>query len=149
MPTAWNDHSEEGVTKAVLCTEQCRADFPSQKPWREPTVAVWGNHSPCHSTQTPHSPARERCCSVVFDDLSCEADSHGLLCTPDLLEIDLQERSPETERGKRRALLRGGTRAQMANLVPRGQKREKLARSELKNDLCCTVNSLINILHKA
>lgn len=49
-----------------------------------------------------------------------------------LLEIDLQEKSHETERGKRRALLRGGMRAQMANLVPRDQKREKLARSELK-----------------
>ncbi|KAK2533428.1 hypothetical protein Q9233_004642 [Columba guinea] len=52
-----------------------------------------------------------------------------------LLEIDLQEKSHETERGKRRALLRGGMRAQMANLVPRDQKREKLARSELKRSV--------------
>lgn len=70
-----------------------------------------------------------------FTIFSCEADSDDLLCTSDLLEIDLQEKSPETERGKRRALLRGGTRAQMANLVPRGQKREKLARSELKRSV--------------
>ncbi|OXB53965.1 hypothetical protein ASZ78_006723, partial [Callipepla squamata] len=73
--------------------------------------------------------------SQDLEVLGCEAYCNGLLCTSDLLGIDLQERSHETERGKRRALLRGGMRAQMANLVPRDQKREKLARSELKRSV--------------
>ena len=72
---------------------------------------------------------------VFESSFSCEADSDGLLCTSDLLEIDLREKSHETEREKRRALLSGGTRAQMANLVPRDQKREKLARSELERSV--------------
>lgn len=69
---------------------------------------------------------------IVF---SCEVYSYDLLSTSDPLKIDLQEKSHETERRKRRALLRDGTRAQMANLVPRDQKREKLARSELKRSV--------------
>lgn len=69
---------------------------------------------------------------IFESSFRCEAYSINLLCASDLLEIDLQEKSHETEREKRRALLRGATRAQMANLVPRDQKREKLARSELK-----------------
>lgn len=119
----------------MLCTL-----FPHRKLTEGPELLSWGIHSLCHSTQAhsckelvSHSPAREKMLLGGYLTIfSCEADSDGLLCTSDLLEIDLQEKSPETERGKRRALLRGGTRAQMANLVPRGQKREKLARSELK-----------------
>lgn len=122
------------------CTQRCKAGVLLRKAQRGPRVAP--------NTAVPrHISVRNSCYATALlgkDDVilcifengfSCEAYSDGLLCTSDLLEIDLQEKSHETEREKRRALLRGGTRAQMANLVPRDQKREKLARSELKRSV--------------
>lgn len=117
-----------------LCCALSTAEliFPQRNLAESPQGLPWGTHSPCHSTQAPSWHPTALLGTTCWTIVSGEADRDGLLCTSDLLEIDLQEKSPETERGKRRALLRGGTRAQMANLVPRGQKREKLARSELK-----------------
>lgn len=134
---------KERLTGAVLCTGHCRL-YVKYLRCAEGSGLLFGQHySWCYSPRAHfckklvlcHSPVRKDfdvLCIFYSNSFICGAYSNGLLCTSDLLEIDLQERSPETEREKRRALLRGGTRAQMANLVPRDQKREKLARSELK-----------------
>lgn len=132
---------KERLTGAVLGTGHCKLYVKYSGVQRDRGFYL-GHTTPdvtwvhfCKKLVLCHSPVRKNVdVSCIFYSISfiCGAYSNGLLCTSDLLEIDLQERSPETEREKRRALLRGGTRAQMANLVPRDQKREKLARSELK-----------------
>lgn len=131
LACAKNDHSSS------LPTNPRRGAFPTQL--GSAAQAPEGRISRVSPQFSPPGQSGLLCINECLPLWSCSWSV--LVCASDPLEIVLHGRNRGKERRKRRVLPKGDTRAPMANPVQRDRKRGKPARSELRQDLSCPVNS--------